>query len=440
MPQKKIKNADYESRLLGSLLPLKNFLFVEKFGGRDNYSDRFEVQRATYSTLDDDDILNHQAFEYKDYNPNIVSVPLRATSGFMSYHYNPEDEFFGQRPVEFHSTIKKKKNTDVDKILAERTEDIHSVIQTSKNYMIQTQVMRDKIIFGVGGKTIDEDDYSLAKFNYYPPECLAYGSSSGLVPDIFGVKEKMTPFSIRMRFEGVEDEFERRPLGIDEQRIECYRFNVPKDVLKAHFEAAFSGDYDYKQMKKYWQKRFKISSGKTNRAAVPWVDFWFCDKAILAVSERATRNIIVSPFSLPTAAAGIGKGLGEIVQPLAFILAEIESIGLVAFERTYQPSYAIHEETAALGLDLSRDGMTIFSGDNRHAPQDLSLRANMQGVIEYKTLMESHYEKNFFLDVFDLINKSRMTRQEVSVRTMDNLRKAGLVCDLRRDTRSYTYS
>ena len=424
-------NKRYLEEITTALMPLKEYFLTNQA----QYLERFELLRSVYHPYDDSSMFSHADFDYNNYDPRSYLTPLRATSGFMSYHYNPSDKFFDLKKVEYSSVKKKDQGVELHQILANRTEDLHTVIQTPRNYLVQTKNMWDKLVFGLSGKTIDTDKSEIALFTHYAPEQLAIGSSNGLNSDIYGVKEMLSAFQLKMRFPDPITEMEDMPVIMSQMKgdIEVYRINIPKVVLRAHLESMFTNNMGMeKKFMDYWKNIFKISANKRKVEAVPWLDILFTDRGLLTVNERAYRNIIVSPFALGCTNMSLGKGIGEIALPRALGLTELEAINLVAYSRTYRPAWAIHEETQALGLDLGEDGITVFASDGSrdNVPRHLSLGANIQGMIEYKTVMESHFDQAFMLDIFELAHKSRMTKTETNIRDSEDLRKAGLYVTL----------
>ena len=425
MGNKLYLESGWRKTLASDLESFKRCLFVS---GDYDFAKKFSLLRAVYAAHDDTEPFHHELFAYKNYNPRSYHVPLRCAAGFMSYHYSPSDLFFKLFETRFESMKKPKEDVDRSKQLSGRTKDLHSILQASLNFEVSFKNMRDKIVFGVCGKTMDRESSYVTKFIYYPPEDLGLASSNGLFNDIYMVKEKLSTFQLIQRFPSSVEQLQLRPqqYGIESMGSEnIFRLNVPKIVLKAHLSAKYQEGVD-KDFSKFYTKLFKLSMSQSSNEKKPWLDIWFTDKGVLSVDENIFRTIIVSPFALGTKQVSIGKGLGEINISYALMMAQIEGINLTAYERTYQPSWAVHEETMQMALDLSSDGISVFSGDKRQAPQSLSLNSNIQGMIEFKTLIESHNDQGYLLDVFELIRKSRMTKPEVSARQTDQMRKAGL--------------
>ena len=386
--------------------------------------------RSMFCPSDDSRYFHLQdRFDTQIIDPTVPATVDKAVSGFMSFHYSQYDQFFKLENVVWDKMDDDEIDVASDQVLKRRTDRIHRVMQTPRNYLALTSRMEDCLVFNRGGYVGDEDESNVMNFNHYPVEALMRWSSDGVSHNIFGVYEDLTSFRFGQRFPEpffMREDVRRQGIGLGEDftTYRAYRINIPKRVLYDHILAKYPSADDYDQdFLKYVRHIFKISLKKSSEK-MPWVDMWFSEQGIMHVKERIIQNIIIGQFSAGYSPLSWGKGIGEKASSLARILTEVELINLSGYERTYAPPWGVHDAAKELGLDLGRDGITFFD-ELKGEPRPLSLGADVRGMVEYQQYKQAALAQQFYLDMFEMINKSRMTRPEVEIRKNENFRKAG---------------
>ena len=422
MAFKQFQEQEYNQKISAKLNELKTFFITENTG----IQGRFQEIRSVYDQYDDQD-----DYVFEDSNSNMTlhdvrprEVVNRCVSGFGTYHLSPRDRFFSMDAINLDTVREETIDTDEKKALSDRTKEIHSVYQNANNFYTSLQVQRDKITFGIGGKIIAPDEELVARFHQYPPEDLARGSSNGLIYNIFGVREKLSAFQQRQRWPNpfMPEAISRSDYGVDvEDKETVYHFSIPKDVLSKHLSAGMED----KAFIKYFKRMFKMSLVDRTDKKKPWINLWFTDQGILSIEDSPYSDTIISQFALGTNAMSMGRGLGSNALLLAKLLAEVQTINLAAFERTFMPPWMFPDEKQTHAVDLGRDGI-IFTSEDNVKPGPLSLNADIRAVIEFQSYYHDQFEKQFYLDLFTLIEKSRMTKAETQIRDDASLRKAGV--------------
>ena len=393
------------------------------FGNIPKIKDKIDFLRSIYSPHDDEDYFKHgENFNYQNYDGTPINSIQRATAGFLTYHVSPNTRYFGMSFLKGDILQSMDEKIEQAKKVKEVVRDNHRILQQSDNMITYGKCYRDKILFNFTGKVIEDDPFKIAKLVHYEPENLLALSSNGRDLNVFGVKEQMNAFQATKRF-GPGD-YIRRPVKLyDMEKEWYYRYNVKRSDLYLHFTAHPDWDND-KMFQNYVRKLLKVGRNYKGTNDYLWVDFWTNDTQLISLEIREYRNIIISQLNFSNYGTGIGKGIGELASPTHCLLTELEVINLTAYERTYDPSYAVHSESEALGFDLGRSGYVFFD-DPKSAPQNLSLNSNIPAAVEYKNYIQNRFDRICMLDVFQLINKSRMTGKEVDIRNTEGSRFLG---------------
>lgn len=342
----------------------------------------------------------------------------RAVSGYLSFHSNPYDSYFRLHRIQVPG--KGDLTDDVKKALGERSREVHAVIQEPSNFQVVGQNVRDKFIFGVCCKVVEPDPVRTAKLSYIPAKDVAIGSSNGQELDIYGTRENLTYFQARRRFpEPLDKEYweMKLPDGVSgASTMMYYRFNMPVEVLRHHLMDKFREDETA-------EKIFKKLLPEGKKSGPPkWAEVWFDDETVMSIEVFDYRRIVTSFMSPPYSVNSFPRGQGEKAMPLVLSLLSITATGLKGFERTYDPPWQVTDEMERLGMDMRPDGI-VFKEQGMDDAKPLSLNANMQDLIAFHQYKQSELNRLFYLDTFELINKSRMSRQEVDKRSMDDLKK-----------------
>ena len=363
------------------------------------------------------------------YDPSPENSFERAVSGLLSFHWSPMDEYFRLEDRRKQFGDLEKVSADTERHLGQRTDEIHSVIQEPANFQCMAVNARDKLGLGLAGREIEDDPDILARFLPIPPEDLAVASSDGRMLDIYGKREEINTFQMRRRFPkpvkpGYWDEkYPSKPLAEEKKKI--FRFNFPYEVFRHVIEDQVKkvdavSDKDFKRI---MRELFGNPSEEERRGM--WVDIWWTDDCILAINNDFFRRIIISSMSPPYRIMDMSRGQGEKAMPLMLQISELTVTGHSAFEKTMAPSWCVENDMARLGLDLGRDGIS-YKDRGMDKPEPLSLKADIQSAIAFPQYKQAQLDRIFYLDVFELLNKSRMTSTEVNIRDLDDFRKLGL--------------
>ena len=367
-------------------------------------------------------------------NPTTENTYERSVSGYLSFHYNPSELYFGLFPVDYlrGKPFSMQERVRVTKMLKARTETIHTIIQHPENFQTMAQSTGEKLRMGLAAKTVDPDPTMTAKMEYYPFDSVGLGTSDGKSLDLYVVKEDLNLFNARQRFPepvGREEYWnEKGSLSMFDQGKMChYRVNAPVPVMRAHVEDHIrnTGIPD-KDRRKVLDMMFPEKKRERHAPGnVAWADVWFNDEMLLSIDTKDYHPIMVNKVAPPYRVMHFARGQGEKALPLLNALTHSMEKTVKAFERTYDPSWTVHDESEKLGLNLTADGITWVE-DMNQAPKPNSLNADLQAPIQYSQWLQLLTDRLFYLDVFELINKSRMTKQEVQKRDSDDYRKMTL--------------
>ena len=390
-------------------------------------NERFKCIRSVYDQWDDKEDYQDSGLDGETdlYDPVVRRTVTDVTSGWMSYHRNPKDRFFAIGDIDIEQVIKGGIDTDKEKAFADRSSDIHRVIQQATNYYEESKVQRDKITFGIGGKRLfrnpDSESEIVTNFQQYPPEDVARVSSNGLVYNVFGVREKLSKFNIKERWPRpiMMPNYDKRLNIMDSPDTWVYSFSLPTSVWKNMVDARFS------ERDAIREAMGIVGLGVGNQKPGEWITVDFTENAILNSEKTTYQQIVISQFAPGPDAMSMGRGLGANAMVLALLLAEVQGIDLAAFERTFTPPWAVHEEADERGLNLGRDAVMYVSDHASKHPRPLSLGADMRAVMEFHDWIAARFQRIMFLDTFDLLNKSRMTKAETLIRNDAALRKLG---------------
>ena len=438
MPKKKLGKGklnatDFEQASLlfeGDLLSCLD-QFTAAFGTEER-TQMYARLRAVFAPLDNSRYYDFSSLNlgtYNTYDPTVWNTIDRAVSSMMSYHLNPKDKFFKYKDIDVKSLVKKKEKVTEAQELSLLTEYAHYIYQAPSNFEVETMIQRDKLIFGVGIKTLDNDDQIVTRFEHYQPEDFGGLSSNAVDKDVLITRRRLTDFQARNKFIDTitvrDDLFGESAspldLGLHDSGYYYYRLNIPYEVLMKSLQAIYKGDSMEKQFMAYVHHIFGTADNEYY-----WVDLWFSRKGLLTSERRRAKTIINSMCIPPNSNSYISKGLGERALPLAIVLADLGDINISGYERTFAPTWAISNEAKLSGVNLTRDGIVYYETPEA-VPKSLSLAADVRAMAEFHEYYSTVYKNTFYLDVFELLNKSRMTTSEVDARLSDNFRKLGLI-------------
>lgn len=397
---------------------LNSLVDKEFLGDKHFYATLFAELRASLMPSNSEKYVNTQSYQYDIFDPTPINSCQRALAGFMSSHYMPQDEFF-----KFMIPLEDSQNPDLElnQKLNERAEKCHSIIQQPSNFSQIFSYMRDKLVLGVGCVVVEPHKEIVSQITPHMPENCGFISSNGAIFDITFVREKLNSFQARMRFPKIELENLSNRIS-DSSGDWYYRINIPKDVLFKYLTIGKDEKID-REYFRYIEKIFGKKLLKKNEKG-DILDIWFYRGGILTVDEIRNHRIITSFMQAANDTLGVGRGQGELALPLFRILTELEVINLSGYERTFMPSWAVSDEPNALSFDLTRDHINFIDSDSQ-APQPLSLNSDVRAMIEFKNYKQALFDRILYLDAFQLLNKSRMTTDEVDIRRQDAYRNLG---------------
>lgn len=359
------------------------------------------------------------------YDPTPFNVLDAAVAGLLSYHYSPVDKFMALYDKSFLQVEENKKNADTIKKLANRTDNLHLLLQNPSNVVTEANIHYSKILFGLAGKVLHYKD-SLYQALHYPPEQLALGSSDGYKHNIFGYRESLSGFQALSRFpEPFDKEVKERwnkPTLRKGNLEEYHCFNIPYTVLYTHVKHfAMSNTMDEKDFARGWEtfvgRPAKDARGKG------WVKLVWTPSHIIHIETINERDIVICNALPPASRLGVSKGFGERALPLVVAMASKMDIDVDAYEKSLGPPVAIPDESKTFGLEVQQDGI-IYTGEGRHMPQYVQLPVNggLMDVVR-KTYLEL-LKESYMVDVFETAQKYNMTTAEVDLSTSNKLRKA----------------
>ena len=422
-----MNEVSYQEEIIRRLKLLNNFI------SDDNtyYRALFNDLRSFYLPSSDSKYADSYNFSYPVYDATPISILERATSGFLSVHYSKTDKFFALEDRDYSLISNDEIDVNLENALNKMTGDIHSIIQMPTNFEVLSRAVRDSIVFGIKCVSVEEDDQLYAKFSHHMPENVSLTSINGNVFDVFGVREKLNIFHYMYRFpspifvadgvNNIDGDTPNLSTSEDGSAIWVYRQNIEAEKLDYFLKYGMADDRDYVD---YYRQVFGLSADK-KKLANQWVDFWFSDKGLLSTEINESRRIFTSFFTPPHETLGLGRGPGEKSIPTYQALTEIESITLVAFERTFQPAWSVPNEETGVAFNLERDHLNYLDPDSAE-PKPLSLGIDIGQAVDYQSNKLEKMEYIMGLDIFRLINKDRMTEDEVSIRRSDSYKNLGL--------------
>jgi len=390
----------------------------EFLGDKPFYNNLFEELRASLMPSNSEKYVNTSSYQYDIFDPTPINSCQRALAGFMSSHYMPQDTFF-----KFTVPLEDSQDPDLElnQRLNSRAEKVHSILQQPSNFSKIFSFMRDKLVLGVGCVVVEKHAEIISQLTNHMPENCGFISSNGSVHDITFIRENLNQFQASIRFPNLKFENDSDRIS-DNDGDWYYRMNIPKDVLFKYLTAYKNkkqdGEY-FRYIEKTFGKKFLKKNEKGD-----FLDVWFCGREILSVREIRNKVIITSFMQAPNDTLGVGRGQGELALPIFRILTELEVINLSGYERTFMPSWAVSDEPNALSFDLTRDHINFIDADSK-APQPLSLNSDVRAMVEFKNYKQALFDRILYLDAFQLLNKSRMTTDEVDVRRQDAYRNLG---------------
>ena len=402
--------------------------------------------RAYLLPLDDDDYLtysydqilsergaNGSGSRGNTLNPSPYEFFKRSTSGFLSHHHTPHEKFF-QSDIILDRQADPQIHAEIQRYMRFRDDRAHRIIQHPSNVAQEALFILNRLVFNIGVKVLTEDDELIVRKTVYPVESLVMESSDGRLQDIVGVWEDLSWFQFRQRFpnpihdvQGHEQNKRVFELGGAEgesggstKDIRVFRFNVPAGVFKSFIES-----YMYETPEYY--KEFKKDLGGKLGKKRTIVDFSVTENGeLLEFILRDYRNIIVSHLSFITKDGRRGKGQGDLALSTAATLQEAEEVLMNGFERTYGPAWAFPSELEAKAYSsLGRDD--IIYADDTEGIRPLSMQLDLRSAKELILSWEERLRFITYLDTFQLIEKSRMPVQEISMRRHDSFRSLGLL-------------
>ena len=400
------------------------------FADSDQNSAMIKLLRAWLMPSQGMSFAEHDRFEHDLYDPTPENSFERAVSGMISLHWSPFGKYFKLSERKRVLDMQGELETNIELATSRRTQAIHDIVQESPNFQCMAVNARDKMGLGMAGREIDEDSELLARFTPIPPEDLALASSNGRVLDIYGKREKLTLFQMRQRFpeplipDYWSEKYFTNPFNGQTKMI--YRFNFPhsvfRDLMIYSNEAEEDSTYA-RNIRKVLSEL--IGNPSEKKAKGMWVDIWWCEDGVLSIGTTPFRRIIASMMSPPYSVMNFARGQGEKAIPLMLQISDLTVASHSGFEKTFSPAWSVENEVSKLGLDLGRDGVTFIDRGSEH-PKPLTLGANIGDAVTFTQYKQALFDRMMYLDVFELLNKSRMTKAEVNIRDVDDLKKMGL--------------
>lgn len=420
---KEMMQENIHQMLLESLVCLKMFYIYDQGTNKEI----IQTLRSIYMPQQDMKFMHSQNYEYNNYDPTPENSFERACSGMMTYHVNPLTPFFKLRQPAHANLQGEEVPDDLAKALGTRTRAIHGIFQEVQNFQTVARVNRDKLCFGIGCKIVEEDKQRISRFSHIPPENIALGTSNGQYLDIYGVKETLNDFQARKRFPKPfeEDYWMKKDIcGLTNTTMtDYYRFNIPLTIMKEHIEDYAKKHFQPREVKRIIEQLLPGVSKKEKIVGdIPWVDVWFNDETIFYMGIVDSRRIITSMMAPPYTINSFARGQGEKALPLALMLSEMAVIGTYAYERTFAPAWSVVDDMGQMGLTFDRGGVS-FKEKGMEDPHPMSLGAEMRDMTEYNRFTQARFDRMLFIDVFELMQKDRMTEDEVQIRNQDDLVK-----------------
>ena len=422
-PIKEMLEADLHLTIRDALMQFSRSMIAQ-----NNNNERIiKILRSMNMPDQNTNYAENDEFHYMLFNPSPENSFERAVSGFLSHHVSPVNRYFALEIIDYLATEAKRIDPDEKKAQDLRTDSIHGILQEPLNFMCIGQNWRDKLLMGMTGRVIEDDDVQVSKIYHYPLEQLGLATSDGKSLDIYVVKERLSAFQARSRFpktlnpdHWTEYNFNGVFGGVEK---DYYRINIPVEVVRNHVMDIIKDDYvDTKRIIDYL---FPLKKDKALQYDTFWADIWLCDEGVMSIDIIPFRRIIIPKMSPPFRVNNYARGQGEKAMPLMLTLTELDVINLDSYEKTYTPAWSVVDDIQRLGLDLSR-GQVTFKEKGMDDPTPLSLKAEIRSMIEFQQFKQSLYDRIMYLDVFELQNKSRMPTAEVEMRRTDDMRKMSL--------------
>lgn len=388
------------------------------------YREKIADLRSIYCPNDDFNYFQNEGkYDYNNYDGNPVNSLQRATAGFMTYHVSPFTKFFGMNYTTHENLKTLNDKLNYAKTVNKAVKENHRIVQQAENMVTYAKNYRDKVIFNITGKTIENDKVNVCRMIHHAPEDLMVGSTDGYHRNIYGVRKKLNNFQAYKMF-GPDANLNLGTLKLYDTDYKMYwRFNIQRKDMYLHLSNHPDWETD-PTYQKVVRKLLGVSRGYTGDDDEQWVDFWISEYGLVSLNVEKFRRIIISQLNFANYGLGLGKGIGELAAPTHCLLTELEGINLIGYEKTFDPPFGVHSESEALGVDLGRGGYAFYD-DIKGAPKNLSIQANVAQMVEYKNYTQARFDRICMLDVFMLINKSRMTGKEVDIRSTEGARFLG---------------
>ena len=357
-------------------------------------------------------------FEYENFDSEPKTILDKAVSSLLHSHYSIREEFLelvdAKNPIPEDNEVSHLQEIDA------RVKKVHAIYQTASNMSAEAAMLREKLVFGIGGKVYFESEGKV-QATHIKVEDLALGSSNGLNHDIFGYRLYLNEFQATQMFPRYsmykESQHFSPTLESEYESSEgdwFYTIQMPKDVFKRHVEGV---SYKHTNSLKEGKKYSSMLSPNEEVVEISFTDTF----KVLDIKGMNTRSIVVSNLYPPSEKAGISKGLGESNQGLIIATAEVIETNLSGYERTYAPAWFLPSSASTYGLELTANGIIYGQNSRNKPPEPLSLNANVDGMLRFNEYLMGKLEKGFFLDAFNLANNYNMTKKEVDLRQSDGL-------------------
>ena len=382
-------------------------------------SDKMYLKSSTgerYTGLGEEDSANL-------YDPRIPEILEEATSGFMSHHILPKEEFFTIREATVEAPATggvnpvKSNLKFLSKEIHKRVQHPHNILEVAKS--IYYRLLDPYIFF-----TCDKDEVLGSKLKTYQASEGGYASSTGHSVDIMYVMEKISKYNIKTRFIKpplVNDKFKEEVSGKedcypwDKADTKIYRVCLPVALVK---ETLLKEDDKLQDKDK--ERLFTLRSGLGDK----FVDIWYSQEyGLLEMSPTDIRTIAFSHSRLMDSKEMRVKGsIAKRALPQARLVHELNDYMLSAVQKNYGGGWRMSEHVLSREQVMERDGIVISDSE----VQDLSRRLDIGGLKQLIVTEKMALGDTFFLNIFKLIEKSRMTTEEVSIRRADSFKGLAL--------------
>ena len=436
-----LESSHYAERIRTALLPMIsegasfNRDTQERIAGLRAYLYPKDDDAYLYSVYDANALsLDYASDSRNTLNPVPYEIVKRATSGFLAYHHTPWDKFFETRVV----LTKEVSDEDVDKMKdywRHRDARVHGIMQQPHNVMQEALFIMSRLVFNLGVKTLDFDSNYIVRKTTHPVERIMMYSSNSRDMDIVGVWEPLTLFQYKMRYPKVlmpradAEEIERSRFLFSDQMntdgkvasapIKVYRFNMPVKVFVEYMRPnLYEEEEALAEFNDRLTREYKLSSDHI-------LDLVVDDKGnIISMDSREYRTVIIGHLG-PVLDGIRGKSQGDVALATARALQEAEQILMDGFESNFAPAWAMPSALEERAFGALQKGEIVFSEDPENI-RPLLLQLDLRMARELIMSWEERLEQLFFLDVFTLIEKSRMPTAEIAMRRSDGFKQLGL--------------